>query len=37
MRHTDVSLVQGEEGGEISGGLNLTLGFNAPARPTWMW
>ena len=31
-RHSNVSLIQGETGGETSAGLSFTLGFNGPSQ-----
>jgi len=36
VRRSAVSYTQGETGSQTTAGLNLTMGFGAPPRPSWM-
>lgn len=36
VRHSAVSYTQGETGRQTTAGLNLTVGFGDPPRPSWM-
>jgi hypothetical protein len=36
VRQSAVSYTQGETGRQTTAGLNLTLGFGAPAQPSWI-